>query len=302
MEDRAQQRLGVVYGLAAFSAWGLLPLYFKAVATVAPLEVLAHRIVWSLVLLLIVTVTRGQLGSIMTLFRDARTRLTLACTTCLIALNWGLFIWAIANDRLVEASLGYFINPLFNVLLGFVFLRERLRPLQSVAVVLAAASIVWLTVTFGRLPLVSIVLAVSFGFYGLLRKQVRATGVEGLTAETLMLSPIAVAWMIWREDQGALHFLHDGARINTLLLSAGILTALPLIWFAESARRLRLASVAFMQYLAPTGQLLLATLAFGEPFTRTHAISFGMIWIALILYTIDTVRGLRSPAVEPTPR
>ncbi len=286
-------RLGVVYGIAAFGAWGLSPLYFKAVVSVPPLEVLAHRIVWSLVLLGIVTVLRGGLRELIDLLRDARLRLTLAYTTCLIALNWGIFIWAVANDRLLEASLGYFINPLVNVALGFVFLRERLRPLQIAAVVLATAGIVWLTVAYGKLPAISIVLALSFGLYGLLRKRTRASGVQGLTVETLLLTPPAVAWLIWRESQGLLHFTHAGMRIDGLLISAGVVTALPLIWFAESARRLRLVSIAFLQYLAPTGQFLLATLAFGEPFTRTHAISFGLIWLALILYSIDTARALR---------
>jgi chloramphenicol-sensitive protein RarD len=293
MTDRKQQRLGVVYGLGAFGAWGLLPLYFKAVVTVPPMEVLAHRIVWSLVLLGIVTALRGGTRELAVLFRDARVRLTLVATTCLIALNWGLFIWAIANERLLEASLGYFINPLVSVALGFVFLRERLRPLQIAAVGLATVSIVWLTVTYGRLPLISIVLALSFGLYGLLRKRTRATGVQGLTIETMLLTPVAAAWLIWRESQGLLHFTHVGPRIDGLLLLAGVVTALPLIWFAESARRLRLVSIAFMQYLAPTGQFLLATLAFGEPFTSMHAVSFGLIWLALILYTIDTVRALR---------
>jgi len=286
-------RLGVVYGLAAFGTWGLLPLYFKAIVSVPPLEVLAHRIVWSLVLLGIVTVLRGGLRELVDLLRDARLRLTLVCTTCLIALNWGIFIWAIANDRLLEASLGYFINPLVNVALGFVFLHERLRSLQIVAVALATAGIVWSTVAYGKLPVISVVLALSFGVYGLLRKRTRASGVQGLTVETLLLTPLAVAWLIWRETQGVLHFTHAGVRIDGLLLSAGVVTALPLIWFAESARRLRLVSIAFLQYLAPIGQFLLATLAFGELFTRTHAISFGLIWLALILYSIDTVRALR---------
>jgi len=286
-------RLGVVYGLAAFGTWGLLPLYFKAIVSVPPLEVLAHRIVWSLVLLGIVTILRGGLRELVDLLRDARLRLTLVCTTCLIALNWGIFIWAIANDRLLEASLGYFINPLVNVALGFVFLHERLRSLQIVAVALATAGIVWLTVAYGKLPVISVVLALSFGVYGLLRKRTRASGVQGLTVETLLLTPLAVAWLIWRETQGVLHFTHAGVRIDGLLLSAGVVTALPLIWFAESARRLRLVSIAFLQYLAPIGQFLLATLAFGELFTRTHAISFGLIWLALILYSIDTVRALR---------
>ncbi|MBU1072003.1 EamA family transporter RarD [bacterium] len=297
-----RQRSGVIYGLAAFGAWGLLPLYFKAVGSVPPLEVLAHRVVWSLVLLLILTAARGRLREFRRLLRDARTQLTLVCTTGLIAVNWGLFIWAIANARLLEASLGYFINPLFSVLLGFVFLRERLRPLQTAAVILATISIVWLTTSYGRPPWISLVLAVSFGFYGLLRKRVDATGVQGLTAETLMLSPVAVAWMIWRQDRGELHFLHAGGGIDMLLVSAGVVTALPLVWFAESARRLRLATIGFMQYLAPTGQFLLAVLAFGEPFTRTHAVGFGLIWIALALYTYDTLHGMRRAAPASTGR
>ncbi len=295
MDDRAQQRLGVVYGVAAFGAWGLLPLYFKAVGSVPTLEVLAHRIVWSLVLLGIVTAVRGDAGRLLALLRDARVRLVLSATTVLIALNWGVFIWAIDQERLIEASLGYFINPLVNVALGFVFLRERLRPVQAVAVGLAVVAIAYLTVDYGRLPVVSVVLALSFGFYGLLRKRAPVTGVQGLTVETLLLTPVAAGWMLWREAQGLLHFTHAGARLDGLLVAAGVLTALPLIWFAESARRLRLASVAFLQYLAPTGQFLLAVLAFGEPFTRTHAVAFGLIWAALALYTFDMVRSLRRP-------
>lgn len=298
VDERRRQRSGVIYGLAAFGAWGLLPLYFKSVGSVPPLEVLAHRIVWSLALLLLVTVARGGLRELRQLLRDTRTRLTLACTTCLIAVNWGLFIWSIAHERLLEASLGYFINPLFSVLLGFVFLRERLRPRQTLAVILATGSIVWLTANYGRLPWISLVLAFSFGVYGLLRKRVDASGVQGLTVETLMLTPVAVAWMIWRHGRGELHFLHSGVGLDLRLLAAGVVTALPLVWFAESARRLRLATIGFMQYLAPTGQFLLAVLAFGEPFTRTHAVGFGLIWIALALYTYDTLHGMRVVAPD----
>ena len=293
MDDREQSRLGVVYGVAAFGAWGLLPLYFKAIETVPPLEVLAHRIVWSFVLLAIVAAVRGPLGRLLDPLRDARTRLTFSITTCLISFNWGLYIWSIANDRLLEASLGYFINPLVNVALGFVFLRERLRPLQATAVGLAVIAIAYLTLDVGRLPVISVALAMSFGVYGLLRKQTPVSGVRGLTVETLLVAPVAAGWLLWRESQGLLHFMHGGMRLDLLLLAAGVITALPLIWFAESARRLRLATVGVMQYLAPTGQFLLAVLAFGEPFTRTHAITFGLIWAALILYTLDTMRALR---------
>ncbi len=285
MDDKRQKRVGVSYGLAAFLAWGLLPVYFKLVGAVPPLEVLAHRIVWSLLFLLLITLLRGRFREFTALFRDLRTQLTLMVTTCLIATNWGVFIWAIDTGRLVEASLGYFINPLFSVLLGFVFLRERLTRLQTAAVGLAVVSIVWLTVDFGELPWISLLLAVSFGFYGLLRKGVRASGIQGLTAETLMLAPVALGWMAWRRSRGELVFLESSGGLDLLLLAAGPITALPLIWFAEGARRLRLATVGILQYLAPTGQLLLAVLAFGEPFTRTHAFSFGLIWVALILYS-----------------
>jgi len=293
MKDTKQKRAGVVYGLAAFLSWGFLPLYFKAVATVPSLEVLAHRVVWSLVFLLALTLFRGRWSSFMALFRSRRTQLTLMATTGLIAVNWGVFIWAVANGRLVEASLGYFITPLINVLLGFVFLKERLRPMQFVAVALATCGIVWMTANLGHPPLISMTLAVSFGFYGLLRKQVPASGIQGLTAETMMLSPVAIAWMVWRQREGELVFLHTTTRLDLLLFAAGVITALPLIWFAESARRLRLATMGFLQYLAPSFQLLLAVAVFGEPFTRDHAVSFGLIWIALALYTYDTVRGMK---------
>jgi chloramphenicol-sensitive protein RarD len=292
--DRREKRRGVVNGLGAYLAWGFLPLYFKAVETVPSLEVLAHRVVWSLLFLVIVVQVRGQWSGFKPLFKSARIQVTLMVTTVLIATNWGVFIWAVANGRLVEASLGYFVTPLVSVLLGFVFLRERLRRWQTVAVVMAAAGIVTMTLRIGHPPLISIVLAVSFGFYGLLRKQIPATGVQGLTAETLMLAPVAVGWLIWRARVGDLVFLHTTLSMNLLLLSAGVLTAMPLIWFAEGARRLRLATLGFLQYLAPTGQLLLAVAYFGEPFTRDHLMSFGLIWLALALYSFDTFRSMRT--------
>jgi chloramphenicol-sensitive protein RarD len=182
-------------------------------------------------------------------------------------------------------------------------LKERLRSLQLVAVVLATVGIAWMTARLGHPPVVSMILAVSFGFYGLLRKQVPASGIQGLTAETMMLAPVALAWLVWRQRQGELVFLRGGLRLDLLLLAAGVITALPLIWFAEGARRLRLATMGFLQYLAPTGQLLLATVFFGEPFTRDHAFSFGLIWVALALYTFDTARSVRrAPVLEPTGR
>jgi chloramphenicol-sensitive protein RarD len=293
MKQPRHQRQGVAYALAAYLAWGVLPVYFKAVASVPALEVLAHRVIWSVVFLLALTLLRGRWREFTALFRNARTQATLMVTTVLIATNWGVFIWSVANGRLVEASLGYFITPLVSVLLGFLFLRERLRRRQTLAVCLAAAGIIWMTVRYGHPPVISMVLAVSFGFYGLLRKQVPVSGIQGLTAETLMLSPLAIAWLGWRYRQGELVFGHDTGHIDLLLLAAGVLTALPLIWFAEGARRLRLATMGFLQYLAPTGQLLLAVAAFGEPFTIDHAVVFGLIWTALAVYSFDTLDGWR---------
>ncbi|MCB1182982.1 EamA family transporter RarD [bacterium] len=297
-DDPRRQRAGVAYATAAYGAWGVLPLYFKAVHAVPSLEVLAHRIVWSLVFLLGLTAARRQWDRLGLLLRSPRTQLTLMVTTVLIATNWLLFIWSIANGRLVEASLGYFINPLFSVLLGFVFLRERLRRWQTVAVLLALVAIVLMTVRLGRPPVIALALAFSFGVYGLLRKQVPATGIQGLTVETMMLAPVALGWAAWRWRSGELVFLHGPTTLNVLLPLAGVFTALPLIWFAEGARRLRLATLGFLQYLAPTGQLLLAVLAFGEPFTRDHLLSFGLIWIALVLYSFDTWRGTRRRPVS----
>lgn len=292
-EDPRQKKVGVAYALAAFLSWGILPLYFKVVGVVPTLEVLAHRVVWSLVFLLVLTLARGQWAAFTTLFRSRRIQLTLMTTTCLIATNWGVFIYAVAHGQLVEASLGYFITPLINVILGFVFLKERLRLLQLVAVGLACLGIAWMTSRLGHVPVISLTLAVSFGFYGLLRKQVPASGIQGLTAETMMVAPVALAWMIWQQRQGELVFLHRTVGLDLLLLAAGVITALPLIWFAEGAKRLRLATTGFLQYLAPSGQLLLAVVFFGEPFTRDHAVSFGLIWVALALYSVDTARGMR---------
>ncbi len=293
---RSEGRRGAAFGASAFLWWGFAPLYFKAVGVVAPLEVLAHRITWSLVFLVVLLALRGRLRSTFAMFRDRRTILTMSLTTCLIAVNWLVFIWSIANDRLVEASLGYFINPLVNVAFGAVFLRERLRRPQLVAVGLAACGVAWLTIRQGHAPWIALVLAISFAIYGLLRKLARPSGLEGLTLETTLLVPLAVGWMLWRQAHGALSFGTAGWRISLLLCAAGPITALPLIWYAEGVRRLRFSTIGFLQYLSPTFQFLLAVVAFGEPFTRMHAVGFSAIWAALALYTWDTARGLRLAA------
>lgn len=292
-EARRVQRVGVFYGTAAYLWWGFIAAYFKAVSHVPPPEVLAHRVLWSLAFLVALLCGQRRFLATVRLLGDPRTCLTLVATTFLIAVNWLIFIWSVANARLVEASLGYFINPLVNVVLGVVVLRERLRPAQTAAVALAAAGVVWLTIDAGRLPWIALVLAFSFGTYGLLRKTARPGGVQGLALETALLAPLAVAWLAWRQTRGDLVFGHAGAGTTFLLLLAGPITALPLVWFAEGARRLRYATMGFLQYLAPTLQFLLAVLAFGEPFAGGRAVGFVVIWCALALYARDTARALR---------
>ena len=282
-------RLGVAYGLSAYLAWGLAVLYFKAIARVPAEEILAHRIVWSVPLLLAWLAWRGRLGEIRPALKDRRTLLALLVSTALIATNWLLFIRAVSTGHVVQASLGYYITPLVNVLLGMVVLRERLRPAQWVSVLLAAAGVAYFALTLGSLPGVALVLAVSFALYGLLRKTVGVDGALGLAVETSLLLPVAAAFLLARGAEGKLVFGHD-VPITTLLLAAGIVTSLPLLWFTNAVRRLRLATIGFLQYISPSIQLLLAVAVYGEPFTKTHLVTFACIWIALANYSADAWR------------
>lgn len=286
----SEARLGFIYGAAAYLFWGLAVLYFKLVGHVPPLEILAHRILWSVPLLLGWLAVRGRMGDLRAVLRTRRTIGILLVTTVLIAVNWLVFITAVSTGRVVQASLGYYINPLVSVLLGVVFLRERLRPLQLVSVLLAAAGVSYMAASFGSLPLISLLLAATFGLYGLLRKTVLADGPVGLAVETSLLLPVMAGYLLVLAARGDMVFLHLDRKTDLLLLLAGLITMLPLLWFTNGVRRLRLSTMGFLQYLAPSLQLLLAVTAFGEPFTRTHLVTFGCIWAALALYSVDAVR------------
>ncbi len=295
---RRVARVGVVYGVAAYGWWGLVPIYFKAVAHVAPAEILAHRIIWSVVLLAVLMRLYGRWRAAVAALRSHSTLITLLGTTTLIALNWFVFIWAVAHDRVLEASLGYFINPLVNVLLGFVFLRERLRRWQTVSVALAAAGVAYLTFNYGQVPIIALVLAGSFGLYGLLRKTAKVDALTGLTIETMLLAPLALAYLgvlAWGHECS---FGTESWRTDGLLALGGVITAVPLLWFTNAARRLRLATLGFLQYLAPTGHFLLAVAAYGEHFSQVHLICFACIWTALLVYSIDTVTHAPRGTVE----
>jgi chloramphenicol-sensitive protein RarD len=284
-----EQRSGIGWALAAFGLWGVGPVYFKAVGYVPPLELLAHRVVWCVTLTALLIALGRDWGQLRKGIRDRRTLGTLAFSAALVAVNWFTYIYAVTTDRIVEASLGYFINPLVNVLLGMLFLGERLTRRQLLAVLLALAGTLNLTLSVGAPPWIALTLAVCFGFYGLMRKTVRIEAVNGLFVETAMLAPFAsgyLLWLAWR-GEGALGTID--LRTDALLLLAGVVTALPLVWFTRAARRLRYITIGLLQYIAPTLQLLIGVLVYGESFTQAHWVTFGLIWAALAVFTWDAI-------------
>ena len=291
--------VGLAAAVAAFLLWGLSPLYFWAVEDVGPWQIIAHRILWTFVLLALLLAALGRLGEVVATVRDwSRLRVFLV-TTSLITVNWTLFIWAILNDRLLEASLGYYINPLVNVLLGVVFLSERLTRWQGVAVALAALGCANLVIGYGSFPWIALTLAFTFGFYGLVRKQARADSLIGLLVETAILSPVMLAYLIWVAAEGTGVFWAGGVQISLLLIAAGLVTGTPLVLFAMGANRLKLSTVGLIQYLAPTIQFVIAVAVFAEPFTTAHLITFACIWVGLALYTWDAMTGVDRPRRQP---
>lgn len=300
-EPASERRRGLILAMAAFGFWGFFPIYFKAVRHVAPLDILAHRVVWSVPFLAVLLSTVGTWSGVRTAIRSKRRMGTLAVTAVLIAINWLTFIYGVTSGQILDTSLGYYINPLVNVVLGMAFLRERLTRPQAIAVVLAAAGTLWLTLSLGRLPWIALTVAVTFGFYGLLRKGVRVDSIGALFVETTLLFPVATGFLAWLAWTGKGAFVAAGTSTTLLLASAGVLTALPLIWFAGAARRLPYSWVGLCQYLSPSITFLLGVFAYGEPFTRAHAVAFGCIWVALAIFSADIVRRMESEARRPSP-
>jgi chloramphenicol-sensitive protein RarD len=292
----AQHRSGLIAALGAFAFWGVFPLYLNLLAAVPALEILAHRIVWCCLFVIGWVALRGELGAIRAALANPGTRLRLAATGVLISINWLTYVWAINNGHVVDASLGYFINPLVSVVLGVVVLSERLNRAQWTAVGIAAVGVLYLGIVTGRPPWISLVLAMSFGLYGLIRKIVAVDSLPGLATETLLLTPLAAGYLLWLGVRGAGSFGQLGLPTDLLLLGSGIATAVPLALFAYGARRIPLSTVGLTQYLAPSMQLLLGVSFFGEPFPRARAIGFTLIWCALAIYAADGVRRSRSAA------
>ncbi|TNF47211.1 EamA family transporter RarD [bacterium] len=289
----ANSRLGAIQGLTAYLMWGCFPLYFKAVASVSAPEVLAHRIFWSTVFLLGFVFLTGRLVELRGILRNVRTLAILGCATLLLSINWLVFIKAVADGRVLESSLGYYINPLVSILLGFIFLRERLTPLQKVSIALAAVGVLLQTAMVGRVPMVSLILAFSFGLYGLVHKSAKVPALTGLTVEMMLTAPLAVTFLTMLMAKNRAVFMTGNTGINVLLAMAGVITATPLIFYGSALNRLKLSTMGIMQYIVPTGHFLWAVLAFGETFTLAHLGSFGFIWAGLVLYTYDTFAVMR---------
>ncbi|MDX2244473.1 MAG: EamA family transporter RarD [Leptolyngbyaceae cyanobacterium bins.302] len=275
---------GAFYAVLAYSAWGLFPIYWKFFGQIPAIEVLSHRVLWSLIFLLGVLTLQHRGVEFVQLWHAPKKLAMLLLTALLLSVNWGLYIYGVNTDRVVETSLGYFINPLVSVLLGFVVLKERLHWGQQIAVVLAVVGVVNFVWQLGTVPWIALSLAFSFAMYGLLRKIVPVAPMVGLAVETLWMAPIALLIIGHGLATGTGHFTAS-PWITTLFVGAGVVTSLPLLWFANAAKRLRLSTLGFFQYLAPTLQLLLGVLLYHEPFTRTHLVTFSCIWLALLIYS-----------------
>jgi chloramphenicol-sensitive protein RarD len=289
---------GVLYAALAYSAWGLFPAFFKLLGHVNPFEVVLHRMVWALVFLLCVLTVLKRWSWLRDVARQPKVLAAFGASALLLSANWSVYVWALQNGHVVDASLGYFILPLVNVAFGFAFLKERPRPVQWLAVAVAGAGVLWLTLQAGRLPWVALVLAATFGIYGLLRKVAALGALEGLTLETLLLAPFALGLLLWWAWQGQGALVQGDASTLGWLVLAGPLTAVPLLLFAAGARRIPLGTLGILQYISPSLQMLLGVWLYGEAFEPARAIGFYLIWLALVVYSLDSLWNSRKQLVK----
>jgi chloramphenicol-sensitive protein RarD len=285
---------GVLAGIGAYTLWGLFPIYWKLLEQVPAIEILAHRMVWSLVFVAMLLTLQQEWKWLREVLRSRRTVLVYTLAAILLSFNWFTYIWAVNAGYVIESSLGYFINPLINFLLGVIFLGEKLRTGQVVAVVLAGAGVVYLTVSYGALPWISLLLAFTFGMYGLIKKTARLESMHGFSLETMVMFLPALGFLLYREAAGVGAFAHQGEVTTLLLVLAGPVTSIPLLLFGYSARRVPLSMLGFMQYIAPTLQFLLGVFAYHEAFPLERLVGFSIIWTALLVYTFEGVRFNRK--------
>lgn len=291
-------RRGIWYAASAYTLWGIFPIYIKTLQSVPAVEILSHRVLWSLVFVAGLLALQRRWAWLKDIAARPALLLRFVATAAFVSANWGVYIWAINHDRVVDASLGYFINPLINVLLGALVLRETLRPVQWVSVAIAATGVAWLTIQGGTLPWIGLVLGVSFSVYGLLRKTASLGAMEGLTLETALLFPLAAGYLVWLTVQGQNTFTHTTGVMQVLLVLAGPVTAVPLLLFAAGARRIPFSLLGLLQYIGPTIQLMLGVWLYHEPFAASKAAGYALIWSALALYTAESLwqTWRRAPA------
>ena len=290
---RDEQARGFLYGVAAYGLWGIFPLYWPLLAPSSAFEVLAHRICWSLLTMVALLLVLRRTPQLVAIVRDRRKRSLLLLASAVITLNWGGYIWGVTHGKVVETSLGYFINPLVTVLMGVVILGERLRPAQWVAIGIAFVAVVGLTVEYGRPPWIALLLAFSFGTYGLAKKQANVEAVESLTFETIVLAPFALGFLIWLGATGQAHYLGNGVGHVVLLASTGVVTAIPLLCFGAAAIRVPMTTLGLLQYLAPVLQFALGVTVLHEAMTPMRWVGFALVWLALVIFTVEAVRHRR---------
>ncbi|MGL6026812.1 MAG: EamA family transporter RarD [Vibrio sp.] len=292
--EQQDARKGMLLAVSAYTMWGIAPIYFKALGAVSALEILSHRVLWSFFLLAILVQLGRRWGNVQSVVKTPRKLGLLLITALLVGVNWLIFIWAINSNHLLDASLGYYINPLLNVLLGMLFLGERLRKLQWFAVMLAAIGVAIQLVVFGSVPIVAIALATTFGVYGLLRKKIQIDAQTGLFLETLFMLPAAAIYLFWIADSTTSNMVLNPWQLNLLLVCAGVVTTLPLLCFTGAAARLKLSTLGFFQYIGPSLMFLLAVLIYGEAFSSDKALTFAFIWSALLIFSFDGLKTARA--------
>lgn len=290
----AEQKVGITNAIAAYFMWGLAPIYFKLIDSISADEIMVHRVIWSSLFLVIIILITGKSRQLLKAIITPKLLLRLTITASFLAVNWFLFIWAVNNDHLLDASLGYYINPLFSVALGMIFLGERLRKWQKFAVALAIAGVLLQLIALGSLPIISLALAGTFGIYGLLRKKIQVDSFIGLLIESLLMLPIAIIFWYFFINTQTSNLFNNTQELNLLLMAAGLVTTAPLLCFTAAAKRLTLTALGFFQYIGPSMMFVLATFYYQETFNMTKLLTFIFIWLALIVFSIDSIKAKRE--------
>ncbi|MDK2823984.1 MAG: chloramphenicol-sensitive protein RarD [Clostridia bacterium] len=294
MDGKKNELIGIIYGILAYSAWGILPLYWKLLSAIPAHEILAHRIFWSFIFVGGLMFFSGSWQPIRDVFKSRSNIILIFLCAVIISVNWGIYIWAVNSKQVVEASMGYYINPLVVFLFSVTILKEQLNTWQIISIILAAIGVIIITVQYGKVPWIALGLALTFALYGLLKKILKVDSLVGLAIETTIIAPVALAYILYRQSQGT-GAVGVVSLVTTLILFAsGIATATPLLWFAKAAQRIKFSTIGFLQYIAPTITLFLGVVIFKEQFTTIHLLSFSFIWAALIIYSLSNVGFLRK--------